>query len=31
MEYPQTLTFVEEYIAKENLTKLYEEGKLLLW
>lgn len=31
MEYPQTIAFVEEYIAVENLMKLQEEGKLLLW
>lgn len=31
MEYPQTIAFVEEYIAEANLRKLYEENKLLLW
>lgn len=31
MEYPQTIAFVEEYIAEANLRKLYEEGKLMLW
>ena len=31
MEYPQTIAFVEEYIVEENLRKLCEESKLLLW
>ncbi|MBQ8280739.1 MAG: GNAT family N-acetyltransferase [Roseburia sp.] len=31
MEYPQTIAFVEEYIAEANLTKLFDENKLLLW
>lgn len=31
MEYPQTIAFVEEYIAEENINTLSEEGKLLLW
>jgi len=31
MEYPQTIAFVEEYIAEANLAKLLEENKLLLW
>ncbi|MBQ2901672.1 MAG: GNAT family N-acetyltransferase [Agathobacter sp.] len=31
MEYPQTISFVEEYISETNLTKLYDENKLLLW
>lgn len=31
MEYPQTITFVEEYIAEDNLRKLCDESKLLLW
>ena len=28
MEYPQTIAFVEEYIAEENINTLNEEGKL---
>ena len=31
MEFPQTIAFVEEYIAEENLMRLYEERKLVLW
>jgi len=31
MEYPQTIAFVEEYIAEANLRKLFEEQKLILW
>lgn len=31
MEYPQTIAFVEEYIAEENLRELRMEGKLILW
>lgn len=31
MEYPQTIAFVEEYITEANLSKLYEENKLILW
>ncbi len=31
MEYPQTIAFVEEYIAEANLRKLCEESKLILW
>lgn len=31
MEYPQTIAFVEEYIAEENLRSLTAEGKLRLW
>ena len=31
MEYPQTVAFVEEYIAEANLQKLCEENKLILW
>ena len=31
MEYPQTIVFVEEYIAEENLLKMKAEGKLVLW
>ena len=31
MEYPQTIAFVEEYIAEENLRKLTSEKKLFLW
>lgn len=31
MEYPQTIAFVEEYIAEEHLIKMQEEGKLILW
>lgn len=31
MEYPQTIAYVEEYIAEENLKRLCEESKLRLW
>lgn len=31
MEYPQTIAFVDEYIAEENMTRLQEECKLVLW
>lgn len=31
MEYPQTIAFVEAYIAEENLRKLKMENKLFLW
>lgn len=31
MEYPQTIAFVEEYIAEASLRKLCAEGKLILW
>lgn len=31
MEYSQTIAFVEEYISEENLRKLCEDGKLILW
>lgn len=31
MDYPQTIAFVEEYITEENLAKLCDENKLLLW
>lgn len=31
MEFPQTIAFVEEYIAEANLRKLWEEHKLVLW
>ena len=31
MEYPQTIAFVEEYIAEANLRTLCEENKLILW
>ena len=31
MEYPQTIAFVETYITEENLVKMCEERKLLLW
>lgn len=31
MEYPQTIAFVEEYIAEANLAQLLDEGKLILW
>ena len=31
MEYPQTIAYVEEYIAEENLKTLCEEAKLRLW
>ena len=31
MEYPQTIAFVEAYITEENLVKMCEERKLLLW
>lgn len=31
MEFPQTIDFVERYIAEENLRGLSQEGKLILW
>lgn len=31
MEFPQTIGFVEDYLSLENLDRLCEEGKLLLW
>ena len=31
MEYPQTIAYVEEYIAAPNLKHLYEDGKLMVW
>ena len=31
MEYPQTIAFVEQYIVDENLMKMHEDGKLVLW
>ena len=31
MEFPQTIDFVEQYIAEENLRKLCQEGKLIIW
>ena len=31
MEYPQTIEFVEDYIASSNLKLLVEENKLVLW
>jgi len=31
MNYPQTIAFVEEYIAEDNLTKLYHACDLILW
>lgn len=31
MEYPQTIAFVEEYIAEENLEKMFEACELILW
>ena len=31
MEYPQTIAFVEEYIAEANLEKMYEACDLILW
>lgn len=31
MEYPQTIAFVEEYLAEDTLRQRKEEGKLLLW
>lgn len=31
MEFPQTISFVEEYLTEENLKRQKAEGKLLLW
>ena len=31
MEFPQTITFVEEYLAEDNLRAMTSEGKLYLW
>lgn len=31
MEYPQTISFVEEYISEENLRKQYDACELILW
>ncbi len=31
MDFPQTISFVEEYITENNLISLYEENKVKLW
>jgi len=31
MDFPQTISFVEEYLTESNFKKQKEEGKLLLW
>ena len=31
MEYPQTIAFVEEYIAETNLEKMFDACELILW
>lgn len=31
IEFPQTIAFVEEYIAEENLKRLYDGCELILW
>lgn len=31
MEFPQTIAFVEEYVAEDNLKQLYDACELILW
>lgn len=31
MEFEQSIPFVENYISEENMKRLYQEGKLMLW